>query len=63
MSADKALAVFRVWQEHVLYLMNKTPVCSWEIFLLSAAGGQRELQSPEGSGFEWFECWSRRVEV
>jgi len=35
MSVDKALAVFSAWQEHVLYLINKPPVCSrtWEISL------------------------------
>lgn len=34
--------------------INKTLVCGQELgdFLLSAAGDQRELQSPEGSGFE-----------
>lgn len=48
----------------MLYLINKTPVCSRELgdFPLSAAGDQRELQNPEGSGFEWFGCWARRVE-
>lgn len=48
----------------MLYLINKTPVCSQELgdFPLSAAGGQRELQSPEGSRFELEqECRSMRV--
>lgn len=47
----------------MLYLINKTPVCSRELgdFPLSAVGGQRELHSPEG--FEWFGCWGRRVKV
>lgn len=49
----------------MLYLINKTPVCSRELgdFPLSAAGGQRELQSPEGSAFQCLGCWGRRVGV
>lgn len=40
-SVDKARAVFGAWQEHVLYLINKNPVCSrsWGDFPSSAVGG------------------------